>query len=147
MSVETVFVAKHQGQIVGFLSIFPNGGGQYEISGLYTRLGFDRKGIGSKLLGTANSYFISVGAKHVVLSPGKGRRLVENKIKEEWAEGFYHGTNYSYNKHGYAVPKFEWYPTRSPRVRKPKIKPPTIQPQNLLRKDALISRRLRIGKR
>jgi GNAT superfamily N-acetyltransferase len=144
MSIETVFVAKHQGQIVGFISILPNGGGQYEISGLYTRLGFDRKGIGSKLLGTANSYFISVGAKHVVLTPATGRRLIGNKLIKEWADGFYFGTNYSYNKHGYGVPKFEWYPTRNPRVRKPKIKQKTIQPQNLLQKDAMLFRRSRV---
>jgi len=145
MSIETVFVAKHKGKIVGFISILPDGNAMYEISGLYTRLGFDRKGIGSKLLGIANSYFIGVGAKKVVLSPGKGRRLVGDKIEEVWAEEFYKRTNYEFNKRGYGVPKFEWFPKPNPRKRKPKTRTQkfAISPQNIMNPQARLRRRIR----
>jgi len=133
MSIETIFVAKSQGKIVGFITILPEGKGKYEISSLYTRLGFDRKGIGSKLMGKANSYLINVKANHVLLSSSKGKRLINGQIKEVFAEGFYRKTNYSQVRDGAGIPKFEWNPIRNPRARKPKLKPRVgLAPQNLL---------------
>ncbi|MFA6065058.1 MAG: GNAT family N-acetyltransferase [archaeon] len=133
MSIEKVFVAKTEGKIVGFVTILPEGYGKYEINGLYTRLGFDRRGIGSKLFGTANSYLFGVGARHVTLTPASGRRLVGPDMIEEWAGEFYRKTNYSYNTRDYPSPKFEWFPTPNRRKRKPKQKVSRgLAPQNLM---------------
>jgi len=130
---DIVFIAKNKGKIFGFVTIFPEGHGRYEIASLFTRLGYDRKGMGMKLLGIANSYLIGVQAKHVTINLATGRRLVGKKIVLESAERFYNRTNYSPTER-MGIPKYEWFPKPNPRVRKPKAKPAITLPKvHLLR--------------
>ena len=132
LSIETTFVAKSQGKIVGFISILPEGNGVYEISGLYNRLGFDRKGIGSKLIGQANAHLLSVKAKMVHLSAATGRYIKNGEIVKDSAGLFYKKTNYERDV-GRIGEQFIWFPKANSRVRKKTVKPKMgLAPQNLM---------------
>ena len=149
---QTTFIAFNKKTIVGFITLVHEANNTLTISDFYNRIGFDRKGIGSKLLGKANAYAVKIGAKKVRLYPGSGYHLVNGKKEFSTPHKFYEDkTNYKFQKKkknigGVEVnlENFIWEVKRKQTTRKlvPKRKPRIgLAPQNLMRKDRMITRR------
>ena len=140
---DIVFVAKNNQKIVGFLVLLPEMNGSYELESLFLRLGHDRKGIGSKLVGKANSFLIQNKARMVHVAAGNGRYLEKGKIVKNRADGFYRRINYERDR---ASPnRFVWFPKPNKRIRNPKVRNQKVglAPQNLLNPDGMLKRRAR----
>jgi len=145
---ETTFIAFSKNTILGFITVEETASvKELYIAGLFTRLGYDRKGIGSKLLGKLNAYAVAKGIRRVVLHPHWGYIIKAGKRTKSDSEGFYKKTNYkrSDSERGFTL-KYVWdvKGKQGIRVRTPKQKPPAgLAPQNLFRKDAMLKRRRR----
>ena len=108
---------------------------------MYNLIGFDGKGIGSKLLGKLSAYAVAKGFREVSLAAGHGYALKDGKKVKKYAFGFYDKTNFKPRMEGWFLNYF-WGVVRKIGVRKPKQRPPTMGPQNLLRQDAMLNRRV-----
>ena len=145
---ETTFIAFSRNTILGFITVEETSSvKELYIAGLFIRLGYDRKGIGSKLLGKINAYAVAKGIRRIVLHPHYGYSLAGGKKIKSDSEGFYRKTNYSKSDRTLgATQKYVWEVKgkQGIRVITPIQKPPTvIAPQNILRKDAMLKRRRR----
>ncbi len=146
------FVAISGKKIIGFITIQIEPNNNLVITNLYNRIGFERKGIGSKLIGKVNEYAIRIGAKKIRLYPGSGYHLVNGKKEFSTPNDFYENkTNYKFEKKKKSInglevtiENFIWKVKRKQVLRKAKAKisqQKGLAPQNLMRKDNLIRRR------
>lgn len=116
-SSRMTLVAKHEGQIVGFMELSAKptfGRKQGTIHTLSVRKGYKGMGIGSRLLGRANSHFIKEGFERVLVRPGFS-------AKKYWPLH----TNYSLIE-GSIPTEYEWRPKK----KSPRKKPIQSQPSH-----------------
>ncbi len=138
---EITFIAFSREKILGFITASEKvPGRELYVEGMYNLLGFDDKGVGSKLLGKLNAYAVAKGFLEITLSPNYGYELKEGKKVRKYPSKFFNKTNYKPRMMGYLIGYF-WRVGKKLGVRRPKQKPPTMGPQNLLRKDAMLNRR------
>lgn len=139
--LETTFIAFEGQKIVGFVSIRRNAKRhEAEIVALYNRLGYERRGIGSKLLGKATAFAIAKKAKLVALTPGSGNHLVKGRVVQVQSRDFYART--PFEPKSPLDEEYRWKVKRKVGVRRP-IKRPSfgLAPQNVLNPKRRLTRR------
>ncbi len=130
----TTFVAYSGKEIVGYITIHPPDKLTPKLASLealYLKIGFEKKGIGSKLLGKGSAFSISRGAKEIECSLGKGYHLVNGKLREAFPDKFYEKTPFR----EFPVDSGEiiWKPKETKGKRRHRIRPKLgLAPQNIM---------------
>ena len=144
---ETTFIAFSGKTIMGFITVQENSLKQIHVEGFYHRLGYDRRGIGSKLLGKVEAYAVAKGLTKITLTPSSGYAIKDGRKVRIYADKFYAKTNLIKSRTaGQLISGYVWEVKGKQWIR-PRTPKQTLSiglaPQNLLRQDARLKRRRR----
>ncbi len=128
---ERGYVAFSGKKIIGFVLLQQPGHGILRVDGLYLRTGYEKRGIGSKLLGKANAFAVKTGAKQVRLEAGHGRHIVEGREKLVASSNFYNKTNLRKVPNA-LIPIYRWWVQS--KKKNPKLSPKKSLPKGIRRK-------------